>query len=91
MTTQTTTAQPTFEAAFDQIKELNEQIIDAARKAGIQTLEAYEKAVDRAIDLERKLVGATKQEWLTTLIDAHADIAKEMTRAYTTTARSILK
>jgi hypothetical protein len=90
-TTQTGTTQPTFEAAFDQIRELNEQLFDASRKASMQTIEAYEKAVDRAIDLERKLAGATKQEWLKTVIDAHADIAKNWTEAYTATARGILK
>jgi hypothetical protein len=90
-TTQTSKTPPTFEAAFEQIKEINEQVLDAARKASVQSLETYEKTVDRAIDLERKLAGATKQEWLKNLIDAHADIAKEMTEAYTTTARSLLK
>jgi len=89
--TQTPPQQPTFEAAFEQIKEFNEQLLDATRKAGIQTIETYEKAVDRAIDLERKLAGATKQEWLKALIDAHADVAKEWTDAYTTTARGVLK
>jgi hypothetical protein len=91
MTTTQTTTTPTFEAAFEQIKEFNEQIVEASRKASIQTIEAYEKAVDRTIDLERKLAGATKQEWLKALIDAHADIASEWTTAYTTTARGILK
>ena len=91
MTTTQTPTTPTFEAAFEQIKDFNEQIVEASRKASIQTIEAYEKAVDRAIDLERKLAGATKQEWLKALIDAHADIASEWTAAYTTTARGILK
>jgi hypothetical protein len=91
MTAQTSNAQPIFEAAFDQYKELNEQLLDASRKAGIQSLDAYEKAVDRAVDLERRLASATKQEWLKTVIDAQADIAKEWTSAYTTAARSILK
>jgi hypothetical protein len=91
MTTPQTHAQPTFEAAFEQVKEFNEQIVEATRKASIQSIEAYEKAVDRAIDLERKLAGATKQEWLKSLIDTHADIAAEWTAAYTTTARGILK
>jgi hypothetical protein len=90
-TTQTGTAKPTFEAAFEQMREFNEQLFEASRKTGVQTIEAYEKAIDRAIDLERKLAGATKQEWLKTLIDAHADIARDWTAAYTATARGILK
>jgi hypothetical protein len=89
MTTETKT-QP-IEAAFGQFKEINEQLLDAARKAGAQYLETYEKAVDRAIDLERKLAGATKQDWLKNLIDTQIDMTKEFTDAYTSTVRSILK
>jgi len=90
-TTQTRTGIPTFEGALTQIRDFNEQMLDVARKAGVQTLDTYEKAADRAIDLERKLAGATKQEWLKSLIEAHADAASELTDAYTTSARSLLK
>jgi hypothetical protein len=90
-TTDTKTAIPSFETAFAQIRDINEQLLDVARKAGIQTLDSYEKAADRAIDLERKLAGVTKQEWLKGLIEAHAGVARELTDAYTSTARSLLK
>jgi hypothetical protein len=85
-----TTTQPTFETAFEQVKEINEQLLDAGRKAGIQYLDSYEKAVDRAFELELKLAGITRQEWLKTLIDAQVDISRELTEAYTKAARSLL-
>ncbi len=91
MTTAETKTQPTVEAAYNQIKEFNEQMIDAARKAGTQYFDTYAKAVDRAIDVERKLAGATKQEWLKSIIDAHADITKELNDAYTSSVLSLLK
>ncbi len=91
----TTTAQaktqPTIEAAYGHIKEVNEQIIDAARKAGAQYVDNYAKAVDRAIEIERKLADATNQEWLKSIIDAHADMASDLNEAYTSTVRSMLK
>jgi hypothetical protein len=89
--TQTKHTEPPIEAAFEQIKEFNEQWLDTARKASVQYIDTYEKAVDRAIDLERKLAGATKQEWLKNLIDAHADMARDLTEAYTKAARGLLK
>jgi hypothetical protein len=84
------TTQPTFETAFEQVKEINEQVLEATRKASVQYLDSYEKAVDRAVDFELKLAGATKQEWLKTLVDAQADMTRELTEAYTKAARSLL-
>lgn len=91
MSTTQAKAQPTIEAAYSHIKEWNEQMVDATRKAGSQYVDTYAKAVDRAIDVERKLGEATKQEWLKSLIDAHADMAKDLNDAYTSSVRSLLK
>jgi hypothetical protein len=90
-TTNTTQTQPNFDAAFEQVKDLNEQFVGAARKAGVQYLDTYEKAVDRAIDAELKLAGAAKQEWLKGVIDTHVDLTRQMTDAYTKAARGLLK
>lgn len=90
-TTETNNGTQTFDAAFEQVKELNEQFLTTARKAGNLYLDAYEKAVDRAIELELKAAGATQQEWLTTLVEAQADFARELTGSYTAAARSVLK
>jgi hypothetical protein len=91
-TTHTKTgATPPIEAAYDQVKDLNEQWIAAARKAGNLYFDSYEKAVDRAIELELKVAGATQQEWLKNLIEAQADFAREITSSYTSTARTLLK
>ena len=62
-----------------------------ARKAGSLYVDSYEKAVDRAIELELKVAGMTQQEWLKSLLEAQADFAREIAGSYTTTARSLLK
>jgi hypothetical protein len=90
-TTQTKNGTPTFEAAFEQAKDLNDQFVSAARKAGNSYLDSYEKAVDRTIDLELKVAGLTQQEWLKSLIEAQVEITREVANTYTTTARSLLK
>jgi hypothetical protein len=90
-TTQTKNGAPSVENAFDQFKELNEQLLASTRKAGNLYLDSYERTVDRAIDLERKLAGLTHQEWLKSVIEAQADITREVTTSYATAARSLLK
>ncbi len=90
-TTQTKNGAPTFDTSFEHVKELNEQVVEAARKAGNLYLDSYEKTVDRAIDLELKVAGMTQQEWLKTLVEAQADLARDLTSSYTSTVRSLLK
>lgn len=88
---QTKNGTPHVDAAFEQVKELNEQFLATAKKAGNLYLDSYEKAVDRAVDLELKLAGLTQQEWLKNVIGAQADLAREFTTSYATAARSFLK
>ena len=90
-TTHTKNGAPNLESAFEHVNEWNEQILTAARKAGRTYLDAYEKAVDRAIDVELKVAGLSQQEWLKSMIETQADITRELTSSYTTTARSLLK
>jgi hypothetical protein len=89
--TRTKNGAPSVEDAFDQLKELNEEFFASTRKAGNLYLDSYERAVDRAIDLELKLAGLTHQEWLKSVIEAQADITREITTSYATAARSFLK
>lgn len=89
--TQTRNEAPKWDAAYEQVKDLNEQFVAAARKAGNLYVDSYEKTVDRAIELELKVAGLTQQEWLKNLIESQADFTRELTSSYTTTARSLLK
>ena len=90
-TTQNTTGVQSFDAAFEQARQTGEQFLTAARKAGSVYLASYEKAVDRAIELELKFAGMTQQEWIKGLVETQADFARELTNSYTSTARSLLK
>jgi hypothetical protein len=82
---------PNVDAAFDQFKQLNEQFLAAGRKAGSLYIDSYERAVNRAIEMERKVAGVTQQEWLKSLIEAQADFASDLATSYTTAARTLLK
>jgi hypothetical protein len=82
---------PPLDAAFDQIKDLSDRFGQAAREAGVLYVEAYEKAVGQAVELETKLADATEQEWLESLIRTHVKIVREVADTYASTARSLLK
>jgi len=88
--TQSTTAAPTLDAAFEQIKRFNEPFLGAARQAGTLHLDAYEKAVEDAIELELKVADSTQQEWLKNLVETQADFMRQIASSYTSTARSLL-
>jgi hypothetical protein len=90
-TTSTTTGIPSFDSAFEQVRESGEQVLTTARKAGNLYLDSYEKAVGRTTELQLKLAGLSQQEWIKSLIEAQVDITRELTGSYTTTARSLLK
>jgi hypothetical protein len=90
-TTSTKTSIPSFDTAFEQVRESSEQVLAAARKAGNLYLDSYEKAVDRTTELQLKLAGLSQQEWLKSLIEAQVDVTRELAGSYSTTARSLLK
>jgi hypothetical protein len=82
---------PPIDEAFRRLEDLNERFLTASRKAGNLYVDSYEQAVKRGIELERHVAGLTPQEWLRSLIEAHADLASELADSYTTAARSVLK
>jgi hypothetical protein len=90
-TNQTKTGAPYFDEALHQVQEASDQFLATARKAGNLYLDSYEKAVERTIKLELSLADATQQEWLKGLIEAQADVARELTSSYTAAARTVLK
>jgi hypothetical protein len=82
---------PAIDAAFEQFKDSGEQFVTAARKAGQMYLDSYEKAVDRAVELELRVAQATPQDWLKELFETQARLTKDLTASYTSTARGLLK
>ena len=90
-TTKGPKSQTPTEDPFAYVKDMNEQLLDQVRATTGQYLDLYDKAVDRTIDLERKLAVASKPEWLVGIVNAHADVARDIADTYTATARGLLK
>jgi hypothetical protein len=89
--TETKNAAPTVDAAFEQLKGLNGQFVDAGRQAGTLGLDAVEKGMQQTIELQLKIASMTQQDWLKDLIEKQADVTRQVTSSYTSTARNLLK
>jgi phage-related tail protein len=90
-TTQTRNSTPSIDGVFERAGEAQEQFAAAARKAGKAYLDSYEKAVDRATELQLKLADSTQQDWIKSIAETQADFARELANTYTSTARTLLK
>jgi hypothetical protein len=89
--TETKNGTPRVDAAFEHVRDLNEQFLAGARKVGNLYVDMYEQTVDRVIDGERKFAGLSREKWLKDLIEAQADVTRELADTYTSAARSLLK
>ena len=80
-------------AAEDQLKrirDMNEQIIQSSRSAGLASLDAYENALENLLHLQEQTAGASQIEWVNALAHAHARYVQDVTKAYTSAAREML-
>jgi hypothetical protein len=75
----------------DRIRELNERIIENARKAGETYLDAYERALATIAGYEESVAKATPVDWMKTVLEAQANFTREFGDFYASTAREALK
>ena len=84
-------ADPRLEAVAQRVRKLNERIIEDSRTAGEATLTAYEKALKAiATSLERG-PGKSDVEWISSLATTQAKWIRDVTTAWTSAARGVLK
>jgi hypothetical protein len=87
----TTTNKNANEATTERIRELNERILEGARKAGGAYLDAYEKALESIADYQERVAKQSDVEWVSTIVDAQARFTRELTKLYVSTGRELLK
>ena len=76
--------------AAQRIRELNEQILTAAKQAGGEALDAYEKALQSLVDFEQKAAGGTQLEWVAAVANAHAQFISQVSAAFLKAARTLV-
>ncbi len=81
----------TADAAVERIRELNERIIEATRKAGTSYLDNYEKTLQSIADYQDKIAESSQVDWITTIVTAQANFTRELAKAYADAGRELLK
>ena len=84
-------SQSTMDETTQRIRDLNERILDAGKKAGGAYLTAYEKALQSIVDYQEQVAKQTDVEWVSTIVDAQAKFTRELARVYVSTGRELLK
>ena len=84
-------AEPGVEAAEQRIRELNERIIDAGKRAGRGTLDIYESTLKAVSDSLERGPGSSDIEWVSSIATAQANFLRDLTKAWTSAARKALE
>jgi len=91
MATTTTQGTEAVEETVERIRQLNEQILDAGKKAGGAYLSAYEKALQSIADYQEQVARQSDVEWISTIVEAQARFTRELTKVWVSTGRDLLK
>jgi hypothetical protein len=73
------------------VRKLNERIIEESKSAGEATLTAYEKALKAIAGSLERGPGKSDVEWVSALATTQAKWIRDVTTAWTSAARGMLK
>ena len=77
--------------AAQRVRAMTEQLIETAKKSGNWMLDAYAASLQNLVDFEQKAAGATQIEWVNMVAQAHAKFIQDVSQAYVSAARDMLK
>jgi len=80
-----------MDAVAQRVRKLNERIIEAGKEAGETTLSSYEKALKAIASTLERGPGSSDVEWVSNLATAQAKFIRDVTTAWTSAARNVLK
>ena len=72
-------------------EETYEKALGATKKIQLTVVDSYEKAGLNFADLQEKFGGATRVDWVADVANAQAGLTRELTKAYASAARELLK
>ena len=80
-----------LDAVAQRVRKLNERIIEESKSAGEATLTAYEKALKAIAGSLERGPGNSEVEWVSALATTQAKWIRDVTAAWTSAARGMLK
>jgi hypothetical protein len=79
------------EEVAQRIRDLTERFIESAKTAGNSSLDAYEKSLQTLVEFQERAAGATQLDWVSNIASAHAKFVQDVSAAYVSAAREMLK
>jgi hypothetical protein len=80
-----------LEAAAQRLRTLNERIIEAGKQTGESTLSSYETALNAIAGTVERGPGTSDIDWISQLAMTQAKFIRDVTDAWTSAARGMLK
>ena len=77
--------------AVQRIRDLTERFMESAKTAGNQSLDAYEQSLRTLVEFQERAAGASQLDWVSSIASAHAKFVQDMSAAYVSAAREMLK
>ena len=77
--------------AAQRVRDLNDRIIENARKAGGTYLDIYERTLKMIVGYQEEMARATPVDWVQRMIEAQATFTREVGNFYASSAREAIK
>jgi DNA-binding FadR family transcriptional regulator len=90
-TKQQRTGERRADFAGERYHEIGERILESGRKTGGVYLDAYERTANTVADFHERLARSTENEWLASLVQAQADLTRDVARAQVSAGRELLR
>jgi hypothetical protein len=73
----------------EQVRELNERIIEAGRRSGETYLQSYQQLLKTVADVQEEAGRASPWDWVTTMATAQANFTRDIAEAYAAAGRRL--
>jgi hypothetical protein len=77
------------EELVEQVRELNERIIEASRRSGETYLQSYQQLLKTVADVQEEAGKASPWDWVTTIASAQANFTRDIAEAYAAAGRRL--
>jgi hypothetical protein len=78
-----------MEELVEQVRQLNERIIEASRRSGETYLQSYQQLLKTVADVQEEAGKASPWDWVTTMATAQANFTRDIAEAYAAAGRRL--
>jgi TolA-binding protein len=77
------------EELVEQVRQLNERIIEMSRRSGETYLQSYQQLLKTVADVQEESGKASPWDWVTTMATAQANFTRDIAEAYAAAGRRL--